>query len=96
MVGHPVGERVCARVAVPHGQLVAAGASKIVFTNGLNDGWSVGSVTTSLSDELVAINMPNGAHHSDLSHAPPSDLDTPDVVAARAQAADLIGRWLPR
>lgn len=77
-------------------QLVAAGASKIVFTNGLNDGWSVGSVTTSLSDELVAINMPNGAHHSDLSHAPPSDLDTPDVVAARAQAADLIARWLPR
>ena len=66
--------------------LVAAGASRILFTNGLNDGWSVGSVTETLSTTLVAINMPNGAHHSDLSHDPPSPTDTSDVTEGRAQA----------
>jgi len=74
--------------------LVDAGASRIIFTNGLNDGWSVGSVTNSLSDSLVALNMPNGAHHSDLSHFPPSPDDTPDVTDARARGAALIEQWL--
>jgi pimeloyl-ACP methyl ester carboxylesterase len=74
--------------------LVGAGASRIVFTNGMNDGWSVGSITANLSESLVAINMLNGAHHSDLSHEPPSPADTPDVVAGRAQAARLLQRWL--
>ena len=70
---------------------MAALTSRIVFTNGLNDGWSV---LTNLSDSLVAINMPNGAHHSDLSHTAPGPQDTPDVTAARAQAAALLERWL--
>ena len=73
---------------------MAALTSRIVFTNGLNDGWSAGSVLTNLSDSLVAINMPNGAHHSDLSHTAPGPQDTPDVTAARAQAAALLERWL--
>ena len=73
---------------------MAALTSRIVFTNGLNDGWSVGSVLANLSDSLVAINMPNGAHHSDLSHDPPGPRDTPDVTAARAQATALLERWL--
>mgnify|MGYP002037239813 CR=1 FL=1 len=63
--------------------LKAAGASRIIFTNGLNDGWSVGSITTSLGDTLPALNMPNGAHHSDLSHRIPGPWDTSDVVEAR-------------
>lgn len=50
--------------------------SRIIFTNGMNDGWSTGSITTNLSKSLIAINMPNGAHHSDLSHDPPGD-ETP-------------------
>lgn len=48
--------------------LVRTGASKIVFTNGLNDGWFVGGITKNLSSTLVVYNLPNGAHHSDLSH----------------------------
>jgi hypothetical protein len=68
--------------------------SRIVFTNGLNDGWSTGSVLRNLSASLVAINMPNGAHHSDLSHDPPGPQDTPDVTAGRAQAATLLAEWL--
>ena len=68
--------------------------SRIIFTNGLNDGWSAGSVLTNLSDSLIAINMPNGAHHSDLSHSLPGPQDTPDVTAGRAQAAGLLSGWL--
>lgn len=69
-------------------------ASRIVFTNGLNDGWSAGGIVTNLSSTLLAFNAPNGAHHSDLSHSWPSDADTPDVVAVRAAAADVIAGWL--
>ena len=47
--------------------LASSGGSRIIFTNGLNDGWSAGGVKSSLSDDLIAINIDNGAHHSDLS-----------------------------
>ena len=47
-----------------------------------------------LSDDVVALNIPNGAHHSDLNHNEPSDKDTPDVTAARAKALELIKKWL--
>ena len=76
-------------------ELGSAGlTSRIIFTNGINDGWSVGSIVKNISDSLVAINMPNGAHHSDLSHSPPSPDDTPDITAGRAQAAELLSTWL--
>lgn len=69
-------------------------ASRIVFTNGLNDGWSAGGVLANLSDTLLAFNIKDGAHHSDLSHAWPSAADTPDVTAARAAVALTLERWL--
>eukprot|EP00928_Gymnodinium_smaydae_P030267 TRINITY_DN2254_c0_g1_i1.p1 TRINITY_DN2254_c0_g1~~TRINITY_DN2254_c0_g1_i1.p1 ORF type:complete len:533 (-),score=65.22 TRINITY_DN2254_c0_g1_i1:125-1690(-) len=71
------------------------GASRIVFTNGLNDGWSVGGFQADPSTEqdLLVINLPNGAHHSDLSHNW-GDTDTPDVQAAHAKVVDLVGKWL--
>jgi hypothetical protein len=47
-----------------------------------------------LSTTLVAINMPNGAHHSDLSHDPPSPTDTSDVTEGRALALALLQQWL--
>jgi Serine carboxypeptidase S28 len=74
--------------------LVGNGASRILFTNGLNDGWSVSSILEDLSDSLVAINFPNGAHHSDLSHEGPNDNDTDDIKAGYGQIANLLGKWL--
>jgi Serine carboxypeptidase S28 len=70
--------------------------SRLLFVNGMNDGWSVGCVTnTSLvSDSSRVINMVNGAHHSDLSHTEPSDLDTADIKQARIDIANQIGLWL--
>jgi pimeloyl-ACP methyl ester carboxylesterase len=68
--------------------------SRIIFTNGLNDGWSAGGITTNLSATLLAFNAPNGAHHSDLSHSWPSSADTPDVQLVRDLAAATIEEWL--
>ena len=74
--------------------LVKAGASYILFTNGLMDGWSVGGIQRNLSSTLLAINIDDGAHHSDLSHNPPSDEDTEDVREAREQALAILITWL--
>ena len=35
--------------------LAKSGASKIVFTNGLNDGWSAGGITEDLSPTLAEL-----------------------------------------
>jgi hypothetical protein len=74
--------------------LVAAGASRVLFTNGMNDGWVTGSYTTDLSDSIVALNFPNGAHHSDLTHTGPSDEDTDDIKEGHKQIAAILGEWL--
>jgi len=70
--------------------------SRIVFTNGLNDGWSVGGILESLAPEkgLITINLPNGAHHSELGHVYEPAKDTEDVKAAHAQIAELLHSWL--
>eukprot|EP00434_Breviolum_minutum_P012374 symbB.v1.2.010901.t2/scaffold720.1/size169259/12 len=73
---------------------LARSTSRIVFVNGLNDGWSVGGILHSLSVErgLIAINLPNGAHHSELSHSIQDD--TPDVKEAHERILGLVGQWL--
>ena len=60
----------------------------ILFTNGLNDGWSAGGFLTDVdpASELLTLNMADGAHHSDLSHTMPGPDDTPDVTKARYSA----------
>lgn len=68
--------------------------SHIVFTNGLNDGWSAGGILRNLSSTLIAFNAVDGAHHSDLSHNWPSDADTPAVREVRARVSELVAGWL--
>ena len=78
--------------------LVQQGASRILFTNGLNDGWSAGGFVKNLSiaQDLLVLNMPNGAHHSDLRHSRPcpGPDDTADVLSARATATAILERWV--
>ena len=69
------------------------GASRILFTNGANDGWIVGSYTESESDSIIVINYPNGSHHSDLMHEWPGD-DTDDIVAGHKVVIQVLRRWL--
>jgi hypothetical protein len=42
-----------------------ANASRIIFTNGMRNGWSVGGNKEYLSDSILALNLKTGAHHSD-------------------------------
>lgn len=74
--------------------LIETNASRILFTNGLNDGWSVGSILTNISDTIVSLNFENGAHHSDLSHQGPSENDTEDIRQGFDKIEQLLGEWL--
>ena len=67
-------------------------SSNIVFSNGLLDPWSTGGVTKSLSDSLVAIIIPEGAHHLDLRGQDPNDPSS--VVKARELEKQFIQKWL--
>ncbi|KAG7667890.1 hypothetical protein Ndes2526B_g01702 [Nannochloris sp. 'desiccata'] len=67
-------------------------ASNIVFSNGGRDPWRSGGVLKSLSDTLVAVNIPEGAHHLDLMF---SNKDDPEsVIEARKVEEEHIVRWI--
>jgi hypothetical protein len=68
--------------------------SRILFTNGLNDGWSKGSILSNLSDTVLVLNFENGAHHSDLSHKGPSEDDTEDIRRGFDAIQVILGSWL--
>ena len=70
-------------------------ASRILFTNGLNDGWSVSGIRHNVSENVLAINFPNGAHHSDLRDSIPSaEVDTPDVWDGMQTIERILGDWI--
>lgn len=73
--------------------LVGNGGSYMLFTNGLNDGWSVASHLEDLSDTILALNFPNGAHHSDLGHDWPLN-DTEDIEKGHVRIVEILGGWL--
>lgn len=74
--------------------LIARGASRILFTNGMQDMWSGGSYLESLSDSVIALNFENGAHHSDLSHVGPSQDDTEDIRSGFITITNILAKWL--
>ena len=53
------------------------GASKIVFSNGEYDPWRAGGILRNLSRTLVAVEVPQGAHHLDLMFAHDDDPHAP-------------------
>ena len=74
---------------------LASHTSHILFTNGLNDGWSVSGIQQNLSDTLVAMNFPNGAHHSDLRGQYESGKnETPDIRDGIRRIKQLLTEWL--
>jgi hypothetical protein len=70
------------------------GATKILFTNGMNDLWHAGSYLEPLSDELPVINIPNGAHHSDMKYSPKDGMDTEDMDEAHNKITAILDGWL--
>lgn len=68
--------------------------SCVLPSNGLLDPWSGGGVLHSVSDSLVAVVIPNGAHHLDLRAATPED--PPEVKAARQLEMQFVSKWIAK
>eukprot|EP00392_Amoebophrya_sp_AT5.2_P016680 g16969.t1 len=66
--------------------------SNIVFSNGLLDPWHPGGYLQNLTESVVALQIPSGAHHLDL-RLPDKD-DPQDVIAVRDQEKALVKKWL--
>ncbi|CAD6258299.1 unnamed protein product [Miscanthus lutarioriparius] len=67
-------------------------ASNILFFNGLRDPWSTGGVLKSISDSVIALVEPKGAHHVDLRF---SSKDDPEwLKQVRVKETRIIARWL--
>ncbi|KAK5868944.1 hypothetical protein PBY51_009915 [Eleginops maclovinus] len=69
-----------------------ASHSNIIFSNGGLDPWSSGGVTYNITDTLVSIMIPDGAHHLDLRYS--NDKDTPPVREARALEVKYFREWI--
>ena len=74
--------------------LVGQGATKILFTNGLNDLWSAGSYLEALSKDLPVVNMNLGAHHSELRYTNEYNKDTEDVRRGHEEITRILSEWL--
>ncbi|KAJ7990082.1 hypothetical protein DPEC_G00296600 [Dallia pectoralis] len=75
-----------------YGGLDIASHSNIVFSNGGLDPWSGGGVTRNISDSVVAIVIPDGAHHLDLRYN--NEYDPQSVLSARAQEVEYFKLWI--
>lgn len=67
-------------------------ASNIVFSNGLLDPWHGFGVLQNVSDSVVAIVIPEGAHHLDLMFS--NAMDPPSVTAARNLERHYMHMWI--
>ncbi|KAL1524642.1 hypothetical protein AB1Y20_019529 [Prymnesium parvum] len=72
----------------------AQGASNVIFSNGEYDPWRAGGVLTNLSDSIVALQVPRGAHHLDLMFSHP--LDPPEVRAVRDAEEAIVRGWISK
>ncbi|KAL8160355.1 hypothetical protein V2J09_001892 [Rumex salicifolius] len=66
--------------------------SNIIFSNGLLDPWSGGSVLQDVSDTVVALVTKEGAHHLDLRAATANDPEW--LIEQREDEIKLIGEWI--
>ena len=69
-------------------------ASNIVFSNGGFDPWSRTGVTSTVSRSVIAVTIPEGAHHLDLFFEHPDDPGS--VRAARSMERREMRRWVDR
>eukprot|EP00301_Raphidiophrys_heterophryoidea_P018504 c34_g1_i1.p1 GENE.c34_g1_i1~~c34_g1_i1.p1 ORF type:complete len:505 (-),score=128.97 c34_g1_i1:85-1554(-) len=74
------------------GDAIANTTSHIIFSNGLLDPWASGGYLQDLSETLVTVIIPEGAHHLDLRG---SDVNDPEsVIVARQKEVSILKQWL--
>lgn len=66
--------------------------SNIIFSNGLLDPWSGGSVLQNISESIIALVTELGAHHIDLRASTNEDPDW--LIEQRKSEISLIGGWI--
>ncbi|KAL2497490.1 alpha/beta-Hydrolases superfamily protein [Abeliophyllum distichum] len=73
-------------------QVLKRFGGNIIFSNGLQDPWSRGSVLKNISSSIVALVTEKGAHHADLRSATRKDPDW--LVNQRKQEVEIIQKWI--
>ncbi|KAF6105675.1 prolylcarboxypeptidase [Phyllostomus discolor] len=66
--------------------------TNIIFSNGDLDPWSGGGVTKNITDTLVAITIPDGAHHLDLRAS--NAFDPTSLLLARSLEVKYMQQWI--
>ncbi|XP_055972155.1 lysosomal Pro-X carboxypeptidase [Sorex fumeus] len=66
--------------------------TNIIFSNGELDPWMGGGVTSDITDTLVAIMIPEGAHHLDLRAS--NHFDPVSVLLARSLEVKYMKQWI--
>ncbi|GER37102.1 serine carboxypeptidase S28 family protein [Striga asiatica] len=73
-------------------QVLKKFGSNIIFSSGLQDPWSRGSVLKNISASIVALVAEEGAHHTDLRA---STKDDPQwLIEQRKQEVEIIRKWI--
>ncbi|CAI9098900.1 OLC1v1035631C1 [Oldenlandia corymbosa var. corymbosa] len=73
-------------------QVLKRFGSNIIFSNGMQDPWSRGSVLNNISSSIVALVTEKGAHHVDFRSATKKDPHW--LVEQRRQEMEIIKGWL--
>ncbi|KAK3010890.1 hypothetical protein RJ639_011615 [Escallonia herrerae] len=73
-------------------QVLKSFASNIIFSNGLQDPWSRGSVLKNISTNIVALVTEKGAHHVDFRAATKEDPEW--LIMQRRQEVEVIQKWI--
>nr|XP_020663824.1 lysosomal Pro-X carboxypeptidase isoform X1 [Pogona vitticeps] len=79
-------------IPISYGGKNISAHSNIIFSNGGLDPWSGGGVMRNITDTLVAIVIPEGAHHLDLRSNSPFDPDS--VLKARLLEVHFMRLWI--
>lgn len=89
-----VGVRQADSVVLEYGGKDLRSTSNIIFSNGLLDPWSGGGVLNDASDTVLAVVIPDVAHHLDLRATNPAD--PVSVTHARRFYKQVIIEWLQK
>ncbi|GFY93563.1 alpha/beta-Hydrolases superfamily protein [Actinidia rufa] len=73
-------------------QVLKRSGSNIIFSNGMQDPWSRGSVLKNISATIIALVTKKGAHHVDFRSATKEDPDW--LVQQRRQEEEIIQSWI--